>query len=155
MNLSYFFILAIIIVIYLLLSPTTPNAENFASPTPGLCASCPTAGLTCRDPGGQTYYSDPQCLDTSKDKFGGLGCIGKTGCRYCGFGVYSQVPCPGHSPNLPIQPVNPSNPPIQPVNPSNPLIQPINPSNPPESTTYKVNLINQCPVTVLAAALGP
>lgn len=65
--------------------------------------SCPP-GTTCRDSGGQTYFTDPRCVPN-----GGLGCnaiANDPESRFCCFGPYSEIPCPGmdicpsiHSPN--------------------------------------------------------
>lgn len=150
MNSIYLLIfVAIVIVLWLII----PTSENFSSgnltgnlTNQTVCKTCPLPNVTCKDASGQTYYSDPVCADPSNDKWGGLGCIGSEGCRYCGFGVYSSVPCPNHQPpNPPI--------PYTPLTPNHPI--PYTPLTPSNSDKYKVNLINQCPVTVLAAALGP
>merc|ERR1719481_1013060 len=44
---------------------------------------------------GQTTIIDPGCLDPGTDQWGGLGCdaCGVPDCRFCGFGVYSEIPC--------------------------------------------------------------
>ena len=45
-------------------------------------------------------YKDVRCLNnTQADPFGGLGCNagGYKECRYCGFGLFKSIPCPGGS----------------------------------------------------------
>lgn len=154
--------LIIIIIIVLIILFTTQTTESFTDVSDNIliCPSCKTSDATCKDGGGQTYYSDSNCANPSQDKWGGLGCIADpntnkaTGCRYCGFGVFSQIPCPNSpipSPATPITPVpTPQPQPITPV----PTPQP-QPNQCNRSGNYKVNLINECPVTVLAAAVGP
>ena len=70
--------------------------------------SCPM-NTTCRDAGGQTYFTDPLCLNPNDDILKGLGCHALADdpeSRFCCFGPYEHVPCPGidicptiHSPN--------------------------------------------------------
>lgn len=112
-----------------------------------LCPTCPNPGVTCKDAAGQTFYNDPMCLDPNKDPYKGLGCINGPnnvkGCRYCGFKQYAPIKCPSAE-IIPITPLpTPSGPPLAPISPISPR------------GAFKVNLVNECPVTVLAAALGP
>jgi hypothetical protein len=148
MNLSIVLLIIIIVVVVFWLFSNNKNSQvefldtntHNLSNKNGLCPSCPNQNVTCKDAANQTFYNDPRCLNTSSDPHMGLGCIGTTGCRYCGFGVYSPVQCPTTvSPPVPSVPPTPS---------------PVHPPVPP-SGNFKVNLVNECPVTVLAAALGP
>ena len=161
-----------------------------------LCPSCNNINVTCKDGSGQTFYNDSRCLNPSTDPLMGLGCIGTTGCRYCGFGAFSSVKCPTNqqptaskqvkcpaglnklcSTGSPYQclggiavngcAANSSywdntnactsycnvNTGVAPTTPPKPPITP--PSSPPQTQNFKVNMVNECPVTVLAAALGP
>jgi hypothetical protein len=76
---------------------TVIDPSKFSEVT--LAATCPT-GTTCRNSGGQTYFTDPRCLNPSTDKYGGLGCnaiANDPESRFCCFGPYSLIPCPGLS----------------------------------------------------------
>ena len=131
-------LLIIIIIIVSILLLYCYAGTSYESMTQTSCSTCPISGITCKDTSNQTFYNDPGCLNPDSDPFQGLGCIGTTGCRYCGFGSYSKIKCP-------ISPPSPPSPP----SPSPPT------PSPPRSGKYKVNLVNQCPVDVLTAALGP
>jgi Cys-rich repeat protein len=58
------------------------------------------ANTTCKDAGGNTFFSDPRCADAGSDPFGGLGCgVGGTQtCRFCGFSPYQNITCPAGPP---------------------------------------------------------
>lgn len=67
--------------------------------------SCVT-GKTCYNSGGQSFFTDPRCLDATTDPFHGLGCNAlpnEPQSRFCCFGPYALIPCPdmSHCPVLP------------------------------------------------------
>lgn len=55
-------------------------------------------GTTCFNSGGQSYFTDTRCSDVATDIFDGLGCNalpGEPDSRFCCFGPYALIPCPG------------------------------------------------------------
>lgn len=155
-------LLFILLIIFIYNSDKRVNIEKFENLNDyHTCPNCLKRDITCKDAAGQTYFNDLNCLDPSKDPHGGLGCMGgmvngkKNICRYCGFNQFVPVKCPA-SPSPPSQiPITPLGPTI-PITPLGPPI-PITPLGPPSTpnNNYRVNLINECPVTILTAALGP
>ena len=71
------------------------RADNVSVTTVRVPGSCPSV---CSGDATHTCYKDQACSNPySPDYKGGLGCnAGGKGrnCRYCGFGLYSDIPCP-------------------------------------------------------------
>jgi len=81
-------------------APSTKNS-NYAT-VPSTCAvpECSAAEATnvCSDNPEHMCFFDEACNDCHADDFNCLGCnAGGKGmaCRYCGFGAYSDIACPG------------------------------------------------------------
>ena len=80
--------------------PTTP----LPSPPPKapLCGTI-TATPSCTGNTLELCYLDTRCKFQESDPYGGLGCnAGGVGveCRFCGFGDFANIPCPGDSSGL-------------------------------------------------------
>ena len=72
-----------------------PHTPPPLSPLP-----CPrdVAAAVCTDSRAELCYFDVSCGDCSSDAWGCLGCnAGRQGmnCRFCGFGHFRDIPCPG------------------------------------------------------------
>merc|ERR1711912_116517 len=81
-------------------APSTKNS-NYAT-VPSTCAvpecSATEASNVCSDNPEHMCFFDDACNDCHADNFNCLGCnAGGKGmaCRYCGFGAYSDIVCPG------------------------------------------------------------
>jgi len=80
-----------------LLPRPTPSSPSPSSTTPSLAACAASAEATC---GGATElcFLDARCAGEVDSSSGGsrLGCDagGHAGCRFCGFGLYADIPCP-------------------------------------------------------------
>ena len=82
--------------------PSPPPSTPPATPPPPLAPSCgmTLATAACTGNPAELCYLDPRCEFPATDPHGGLGCNAggiKYTCRFCGFGIFSGIPCPGIS----------------------------------------------------------
>ena len=85
--------------------PSSPPLEPPDAPPPPLAPSCGStiATATCTGNSEELCYHDPRCAYPDTDPYGGLGCNAggvKSTCRFCGFGIFAEVICPGQSVEL-------------------------------------------------------
>jgi len=81
-------------------------------------------------------YDLKGCSYTPSDPYGGVGCIGSTGCRFCG--KPGHKPCGGHSPPAPPSPPTPPSP-YHPPSPPSPPSPPTPPSSPTNNICSKLD----------------
>ena len=91
-----------------LLPPPSPEPYPPPPPMPLSPTICTReqAQFIC---GSLPCYYDPNC-SVSIDIYGGLGCKAAGidwNCRFCGFGIYDMISCPGNFPPPPPRALNP------------------------------------------------
>ena len=85
------------------LPPAVPPLPSPPPPLPPPPPNAPTCSMlkaegTCTGNPDELCYYEPRCDFPDKDPHGGLGCNAGGGnrlCRFCGFGNYVSVACPG------------------------------------------------------------
>ena len=78
-------------------SPPPRAPSTSPPPNAPLCGTI-TANPSCTSNTLELCYRDTRCKFQESDPYGGLGCnAGGIGmeCRFCGFGLYAEIPCPG------------------------------------------------------------